>query len=164
MHDFCQILALCHHYDWHVCSTHCRSLIWFTGLSHFYVQTYNLMRRKWKAAPKHLAIAGKECKLNIWKREWGAGRRVMELRSSIRCLASLHSLCVHIVCLLDGAKRQKNDSLGERKKDSNYGTYVISMVAREIKPLVPGIFPSVRYLWWNRKAPHHRVQLESTPC
>lgn len=92
------------------------------------------------------------------------GECVMEARSSIRCLASLHSLCVHIVRLLDGAKRQKNDSLGKRKKDSNYGTYVISMVAREIKPPVPGIFPSVRYLWRKRKAHHHRVQLESNPC
>lgn len=76
----------------------------------------------------------------------------------------MHSLCVHIVCLLDGAERQKNDSLGKRKKDSNYGTYVISMVAREIKPLDPGILPSIRYLWWKRKALHYRVQLESTPC
>lgn len=41
---------------------------------------------------------------------------MVEAQSSVRWLANQLGLCIDTVCLWDGAKRQKNDSLEEERK------------------------------------------------
>lgn len=84
---------------------------------------------------------------------------------SLRCLASMHGLCGNIVYRYTELKEKKIMTVwAERKKDSNYGKCVISVVATEIKPVVLRILSCASYLQRFRMAPHHGVRQESTPC